>query len=150
MLRPSVVSVILKGSSRGNVPLRASGNLFIRLTSGHVYAASTIGQNHLAERPMNLGLLVFAAICTIVLLYCLFRSADEWRMVLTFFLMTYAAGLAAPHGRGMGLGVWPSLTAYPEARYWYLPSLAVVWSITGVLTLEGTRLFSRSGCSWYW
>ena len=120
-------------SSRPHYPLGASPAMFARILAGQVYVGALLGDNALAAHAGIVRLIVFICIAaggTIFVFICFFKSSLQMKLLLFFSSMILAATLIAPTpGIFHGVTVWEVLDSGAAARYWFLPTLAFVWSI---------------------
>jgi hypothetical protein len=119
------VTLLLAGRPR--VPLGASIELLTTIVAGHIYSGALLGSNRLALIGPGSLLITVAVLGTAVVLYCLAHSESEFRMVILFCVLVFAASLGSP--MGTALPAWPALKDSSVMRYWVLPTIAFAWCL---------------------
>ena len=112
-------------------PLGASPDLFVRILGGNVFLGAIIGPNPFARLrgPIGLLILLAVAIAGIVLTAKLFvRARLEMKLFCLLAAMIFAASLASPlMVTPPGTTCWQILASAQDARYWFLPTMAIIW-----------------------
>jgi hypothetical protein len=114
-------------------PLGANPGLFIRILGGQVYFGALLGGNSLVNNtsPSGYVVLMVASIAgTALLAYCFLRSGLEMKLLLVLAgLVLMGSLVSSTMDYSSGQPVWEMLAESPGLRYWFLPTLACVWSI---------------------
>ena len=113
--------------TRSPTMLGATPKLFLVLLSGRVYLAMLAGNLSL-QAQQHLSVLIIAFLpCTLLLAYCLWKGSLELRLFLLFTGALFAASLRNPMV-SVTTPQWQVLATLPGARYWFLPTLALMWA----------------------
>ncbi|HEY9126987.1 MAG TPA: hypothetical protein VIM62_07660, partial [Acidobacteriaceae bacterium] len=132
---------------RLHFPLGASCELFVRIASANVFLGTVLGYTQLGYMPGK-GIFVFllcaAIVGTILVAICFLRANMEMRLFLVFAGMIFSASLLSPVVYPpAGYTVWDVLAQTRGAHYWFIPSLAFVWSL--IWTMRNGMAAARAG-----
>lgn len=124
---------LLNGGFKGrpHIALGASFAMLGRVLAGQLYLGTLLGRTQLGAAQGVGALIVLSLIAaggTLFLAICFLRSGIEMRLLLIFSAIVLAASMIAPTPGNVG-SWWPALALGSGARYWFLPDLAVAWSI---------------------
>jgi hypothetical protein len=119
------ISALLNMSLSGRVKmfLSPTAELFVRILAGHVYLGALIGTYGFEGQPL-IVLIVLAFVATALIVYCLWKAPLEWKLLLAFCFLAFAAALKYPM---VPAPQWPVLAKSPGIRYWFMPTLAFAW-----------------------
>jgi hypothetical protein len=117
------------GATRTGAPLGASVHSLIQLLGGQIYIGALFGRNgfSIAEGSRFLVPAIAAIGGTGMIAYCALRARLEMRLFLVFCALAAISSLRFPMV-SFDTGQWDVLKYQSEARYWFLPGLALVWS----------------------
>jgi hypothetical protein len=121
--------LLLKGyAGRAPAELGATPMLFLRILAGQVYVGAIHGRNQFALRAHPALILVVLLLGSSVVAYCLWTASLELRLFILFGLLLFAASLSKPLISG-SRPLWELLAGDAGSRYWFLPTLALLWSL---------------------
>jgi len=128
--------LVIDRHGRAHVPLGASADLFVRILGGNVVLGAILGRIPLATMPGRgmFILLLCAALAGVAgVTFCFIRSTFEYRLFVVFAAMIFLVSIVFPHNSrpAAGTTAWWLLAEATGARYWFLPSLAVAWTVLG-------------------
>jgi len=113
--------------------LGANSTLFVRILAGNVFLGAMLGANKLAVIPGRsfFLFLLFAAVGgTAIVAIAVVKSSIEMRLFILLACMTLAACLISPSSYAPpGHTQWELVAGASAVRYWFLPTLAFVWSL---------------------
>jgi hypothetical protein len=119
------ISALLQMSASGRVKmfLAPTATLFLQLLAGHVYLGALLGMWGFAgQNLVSLALVAIGA--TALVAYCFWKAELEWKLLIVFCFLAFAAALKYPM---VPAPQWPVLAKSPGIRYWFLPTLAFAW-----------------------
>jgi hypothetical protein len=118
------------GTARSGPPLGANVESFVRIVTAKVYLGAVLGQNALT---VNGPIAVWTAVAlfgTALVFYCFVNTAFEFRMLILYCTLAFAACLATPLSRKFDtVARWHALEYAGGIHYWLLPMLAFIWSV---------------------
>ena len=119
------ISALLNLSSSGRVKmfLSPTAELFLQILAGHVYLGALLGTFGFEGQAVPVLLLV-SIVASALIAYCFWKAPLEWRLLLAFCFLAFAAALKYPM---VPAPQWPVLAKSPGIRYWFLPTLAFAW-----------------------
>jgi hypothetical protein len=122
--------LVADASSRPKWPLGASVEWFLRILAGQIYLGSMVGKNDLASLGRMPFLLVIAIAGSSLMVYCCYKARIEWKLILLFAALLFAASLRSPMSPRppAGVGVWRLIAGFQGFRYWFFPTLAFSWT----------------------
>jgi hypothetical protein len=82
---------------------------------------------------------------TSFLIYAFWRASLELRLFIVFAFLIFAASLSKPLISGP-LPQWQLLAIDRSGRYWFLPMLALSWSMLFCATQQRNKLFQIASC----
>lgn len=119
------VSIAL--TPRTHVPLGASIPGLLHILGAQVYAGALLG-------PCAISLRAAITTAVLVTLFLAFVGGKEIRGLQILALIIFMASLLSPTVVPTdGLGAWATMAAWAGKRYWFIPCLAVLWSIAFAL-----------------
>jgi hypothetical protein len=126
--------------------LGATPALLVRILSGNIFLGALIGANHLAIEP-GAGFFVFLLLVavggSVFLVATFFRSPLNLRLFIILAYMMLAASLISPSSYAPpGTTRWQLVAGASAVRYWFLPTLAFVWSMITAFQSRGVVLKS--------
>ena len=127
-------------ATRSHSLLGATPQLFWRMLVGDVYLGAILGQNQYALGGNRWKLLVVGLLATAVIVYCLWKSAYEFKLFLLYCFGLYFASLRNPM-ISYDQPQWVVLAGAPGLRYWFFPMLALVWAAIWCLSPGNWRPF---------
>jgi hypothetical protein len=134
-------ALLLKGyAGRAPANLGATPMLFLRILAGQVYVGAIHGRNQFALRAHPAVVLLVVLLGSAVLAYCLWTASLELRLFIWFTLLLFAASLSKPLISGPH-PLWQLLAGDAGARYWFFPTLALLWSLLWCATQRDSRPF---------
>ena len=117
-------------TTRAQMTLGATPQLFLKLLAGQVYLGAVIGQNTLAANKGSLLLDLVAILGTAFIVYCLLKAQLELKFFIVFCALIYAASLKNPMAAAStAQSQWQVLSSAPGVRYWFFPMLAFIWAL---------------------
>ncbi|HMF77093.1 MAG TPA: hypothetical protein VK604_15655 [Bryobacteraceae bacterium] len=131
-------------ASRAPGELGATPMMFLRLLTGHVYVGAIHGRNAFAIHGRPEAVFIVTLLGTAVLAYCLLRSSIELRLFILFSMILFAASLSKPLVAGPH-PQWQLLALDRGARYWFFPTLALLWSVLWCATQRNSKPFRVFG-----
>ncbi len=125
--------LILDPNGRPNSPLGANAAILARILGGDVFADALLGRVQLAVLP-GTGAFIFlvcaAVVGVAIVAACFLKARLEMRLFLVFAGMILFASLMSPMANPpAGTTMWELLVRGAAIRYWFMPSLAFVWSL---------------------
>jgi hypothetical protein len=135
----------LAEATRSHAILGATPKLFIQLLAGQVYLAAMLGQSDLQLHKPVFVLVIAALGGTAVMAYCFLKARLEWKLLLAFCILVFAASLKNPMV-SKTVPQWEILRdASSGIRYWFFPTLAFVWALAWCATRSGNGFFRFVG-----
>jgi hypothetical protein len=125
LLGSIVQGITLLTHHRQHPNLGASAGQFVRILGGNIYLGTLLGSNSFAT---FWPLVCVVAIGTLILLGAAKISNTGMRALLALTSLVFAASLASPN-TPTGQTAWEVLAQASHTHYWFLPTLAFVWSI---------------------
>lgn len=119
----------IDSAARNHWPLGANVEWLIRIMAGQVYVGTILGSNDLAVRAGMTFLVCVAIVGSILMAYCFYKACLEWRLLLLFSLLLFAASLRSPMTVQPEHTVWQLIAQVPGIRYWFFPTLAFAWTL---------------------
>ncbi len=130
-----LIEYVTSGTSRSHfAPLGVTAPRLVEILGGQVVGGTAIGPSatyvgHLPSSPWLCGVLMLAGAVFVV--FALWRGPLELRLLNGFAGAILLSALASPVVTTVGFQ-WQNLTVDPGARYWFLPTCAlladVIWA----------------------
>jgi hypothetical protein len=125
--------LILDPKGRPASPIGFSTALFTRMLGGNVFADALLGRIPLSAiqgTGVFLFLLCVALGGVAIMAACFLKANLEMRLFLLFAALVFAASLLSPavYPQG-GTTRWEVMAGIVGIRYWFMPSLAFVWTL---------------------
>jgi hypothetical protein len=118
----------VESAIRSKAPLGASWRLFVDILAGHVFLSSIFGSGNYSAHLGFALLCVVAAGGIAVIAFTIAEARWEFRIVLLFSLLVFAATLKSPLVSRTE-PQWQILNQASGIRYWFFPMLAFLWSL---------------------
>ena len=115
-------------AGRAPAELGATPMLLLRILAGQIYVGAIHGRNQFAVRAHPAAILAVLLLGSSVLAYCLWKAGLELRLFILFALLLFAASLSKPLISGPK-PLWQLLAGDAGGRYWFFPTLALLWSL---------------------
>jgi hypothetical protein len=131
-------------ATRSHATLGATPKLAIQLLAGQVYLGSMLGQSGLQVNRSLPVLALIALLGTVVVVYCFVKGRLEWKLLLGFCALVFAASLKNPLV-SMTAPQWQILRDASGIRYWFFPMIAFIWALAWCATLSNNSLFRFAG-----
>lgn len=133
-------------TARPGPPLGATPDLFTRILAGKIYLGAVLGQNALtAHGPIILSAAV-ALVGTALVLYCFAKAQLEFKALLSFCALAFAACLSNPLLAKSATGPrWQTLEFSGGIHYWFLPMLAFIWAVIWSVNYSNSKPFRIIG-----
>ena len=131
-------------ATRSHATLGATPQLALQLLAGQVYLGSMLGQSGAQVHRSLPVLALIAVLGTIVLAYCFVKARLEWKLLLAFCALIFAASLKNPMV-SMTVPQWQVLRDASGIRYWFFPMIAFIWALAWCATLSKNGLFQFAG-----
>jgi hypothetical protein len=140
-------AIVLHHADRTRPELGASVGLFLRLLAGQVYLATVLGLNGFALHMTSLAAAMVVVVGSIFLAVAGGLSSNM-RHLLFLAGGLFLASLANPvMNRAYGLTAWQTMAFAAGAHYWFLPSLALAWSICWCFRSQRQTVKILAGCA---
>jgi hypothetical protein len=137
--------LLFKGyAGRAPAELGATPMLLLRILAGQIYVGAIHGHNQFAVRAHPAAILVVLLLGSSVLAYCLWKASLELRLFISFALLLFAASLSKPLISGPQ-PLWQLLAGDAGGRYWFFPTLALLWSLLWCAMQQDSRPFRVFG-----
>lgn len=140
---------LMHSTDRDQGELGARFITLVRMVGGDVVTCAVFGAHSFALRVPWPLLLVIAVGGLTVIFYCMRFAKLEWKLFLLYTAALFAASLHNPlmvNGRAPK-PLWDLLVGDYSARYWFLPTLAFLWSAVWCARYARSRLFKIAGKS---
>ena len=131
-------------ATRSHALLGATPKLAIQLLAGQVYLGSILGESGLQVNRSALVLAATALLGTVVVGYCFLKARLEWKLMLAFCALVFAASLRNPMV-SMTVPQWQVLRDSSGIRYWFFPMIGFVWALAWCATLSSSSFFRFTG-----
>jgi hypothetical protein len=131
-------------ATRSHATLGATPQLAVQLLAGQVYLGSMLGQSSVQVHRSLPVLALIAVLGTAVLLYCFIKARLEWKLLIAFCMLVFAASLKNPMV-SMTVPQWQVLRDASGIRYWFFPMIAFIWALAWCATLSSNGLFRFAG-----
>lgn len=128
--------------SRIHTGLGASAKLFVDILAGHVFLEAIGGTRDYVATHSFAFLLCAALIGCAALAYCLAFARAEIKLLVGFCLLIFAASLLNPKVSDTE-PQWRILNLMYGARYWFFPTIALVWSLIWCATTDRNKSLVR-------
>jgi hypothetical protein len=110
-------------------PLGATPALFVRLVGGDIFLGTLLG-SHWDGRNVRFAWCVVAFLLGLALIaYCFRHVWIEVRLFFVFCATVLAGGLHTPAFAPTSQPLWPLLLQFAVRRYWFLPSLILLFAV---------------------
>lgn len=131
-------------ATRSHAILGATPKLAIQLLAGQVYLGAMLGQSGVQVNRSPAVLAFIALLGSVVIVYCFFKARLEWKLLIVFCALVFAASLKSPMV-SMTVPQWQVLRDASGIRYWFFPMIAFVWALAWCATLSSNSLFRFAG-----
>jgi hypothetical protein len=131
-------------ATRSHATLGATPQLAVQLLAGQVYLGAMLGQSSVQVDRSLPVLALIAVLGTAVVLYCFIKARLEWKLLIAFCMLVFAASLKNPMV-SMTVPQWQVLRDSSGIRYWFFPMIAFVWALAWCATLSNNGLFRLAG-----
>jgi hypothetical protein len=120
---------------------------FIRIVGGDIFLGALRGSTPYGYKHSVLVCLVVLLIGLAVIAYCSRRASLEVRLFFLFCVCVLASSLYSPlvpltpHP----LPLWEAILRQPALRYWFFPSLILLWALLWCACYARSRVFRAGG-----
>jgi len=128
-----IALTILDRTGRPHHPIGATADLFVRIIGGRIVLSTLVGNSGLPRAAGPEWLLLFISLTILgiaIVAACFLQSTLEMRLFLVFSSLVFAASLVSITTlQPAQVPVWQILLEQGGVRYWFFPTLALVWSL---------------------
>jgi hypothetical protein len=126
-------------------PLGATVARFIRIVGGNVFIGAVRGSTPYGYKYSLFVCLLSLLVGLVLIVYCSRRAPLEVRLFFLYCFGVLVASLRAPLLPVTSLAPWEAILRVASMRYWYFPSLVLLWSLLWCACYARSRLFRTSG-----
>ena len=123
------------GGARPLAHVGESPGLLVRILGGQILAGALIGTNRIGIDYHLPLLLLVTSLGVTVLFYTLIKAPLSLKLFVVFCFLVLAASLSSPI-IVTPQSQWRALLTVSGARYWFLPMLAFLWSLSWCATTD--------------